>query len=50
VCVVQVQHIWDEIRESDVERDKMILELEKECLEGYYKKVYKASHAWARLH
>lgn len=46
----ELQHIWDEIGESDVERDKMLLELENECLEVYCRKVHQASHARARLH
>lgn len=46
----ELQHIWDEIGETDVDRDKMLLELEKECLEVYCRKVDQASHARARLH
>ncbi|GAB4827746.1 hypothetical protein Ancab_034632 [Ancistrocladus abbreviatus] len=35
----ELQKIWDEIGESDNERDKMLLELEQECLDIYRKKV-----------
>ncbi|GKV39671.1 hypothetical protein SLEP1_g47409 [Rubroshorea leprosula] len=31
--------LWDEIGESDIERDKMLLELEQECFNIYRKKV-----------
>ncbi|KAG0560898.1 hypothetical protein KC19_9G023200 [Ceratodon purpureus] len=46
----ELQHIWDEVGESDIERDKMLLQLEQECLEVYRRKVDSASHARARLH
>ncbi|OAE19670.1 hypothetical protein AXG93_1847s1320 [Marchantia polymorpha subsp. ruderalis] len=46
----ELQHIWDEVGESDAERDKMLLQLEQECLEVYRRKVDQASHARARLH
>ncbi|KAH9610680.1 hypothetical protein KSS87_011039 [Heliosperma pusillum] len=35
----ELQKIWDEIGESDNERDKMLLELEQECLDIYRRKV-----------
>lgn len=31
--------IWDEIGESDTDRDNMLLQLEQECLDIYYRKV-----------
>jgi UDP-N-acetylmuramyl tripeptide synthase len=31
--------IWDEIGESDTDRDNMLLQLEQECLDIYHKKV-----------
>lgn len=46
----ELQHIWDEVGESDAERDKMLLQLEQECLEVYRRKVDNASHNRARLH
>jgi protein regulator of cytokinesis 1 len=45
-----MQHIWDEVGENDSERDKMLLQLEQECLEVYRRKVDHASHARAQLH
>ncbi|KAG0572887.1 hypothetical protein KC19_VG132100 [Ceratodon purpureus] len=44
------QHIFDEDGESDSERDKMLLQLEQECLEVYRRKVDSASQNRARLH
>ncbi|KAK7317386.1 hypothetical protein RJT34_01559 [Clitoria ternatea] len=35
----QLQMIWDEIGESDNDRDNMLFQLEQECLEIYHKKV-----------
>ncbi|XP_050386255.1 65-kDa microtubule-associated protein 5 [Argentina anserina] len=35
----ELQIIWDEIGESDSERDTMLLQLEQECLDIYRKKV-----------
>ncbi|KAH9574264.1 hypothetical protein CY35_01G047700 [Sphagnum magellanicum] len=46
----ELQHIWDEVGESDSDRDMMLLQLEQECLEVYRRKVDHASHARAQLH
>jgi len=46
----EMQHIWDEVGESDSDRDKMLLQLEQECLEVYRRKVDHASHGRAQLH
>ncbi|XP_024536274.1 65-kDa microtubule-associated protein 1 [Selaginella moellendorffii] len=46
----ELQHIWDEVGESDEERDRMLLQLEQECLEVYRRKVDQANHGRARLH
>lgn len=46
----ELQHIWDEVGETDCERDKMLLQLEQECLEVYRRKVDQASLARARLY
>ncbi|XP_058078302.1 65-kDa microtubule-associated protein 6 [Magnolia sinica] len=46
----ELQHIWTEIGESEADKDRMLLELEKECLEVYRRKVDEASNAKARLH
>ncbi|KAK9063242.1 hypothetical protein SSX86_017112 [Deinandra increscens subsp. villosa] len=45
----ELQIIWDEVGESDVERDKMLLELERECLEVYRRKVDLANRSRAQL-
>ncbi|CAM8994248.1 unnamed protein product [Rhodiola kirilowii] len=45
----ELQTIWDEIGESDSEKDKMLVELERECLEVYRKKVDKAKKGRAQL-
>lgn len=44
------QIIWDEIGESDSERDKMLLQLEQECLDIYRRKVEKTRKYKADLH
>ncbi|KAD4584254.1 hypothetical protein E3N88_21855 [Mikania micrantha] len=45
----ELKIIWDEVGESDVERDKMLLELERECLEVYRRKVDLANKSRAQL-
>ncbi|KAF9596246.1 hypothetical protein IFM89_008409 [Coptis chinensis] len=35
----ELQKLWDEIGESDSERDKMLLQVEKECLDVYRRNV-----------
>ncbi|KAL8209779.1 hypothetical protein R6Q57_006511 [Mikania cordata] len=47
--LLQLQKIWDEIGESDDERDKMLLQLEQECLNVYKKKVDQAAKSKAHL-
>ncbi|KAH7331456.1 hypothetical protein KP509_20G034400 [Ceratopteris richardii] len=46
----ELQSIWDEVGETDEERDHMLLELEQECLEVYRRKVDKANRSRASLH
>jgi protein regulator of cytokinesis 1 len=46
----ELQNIWDEVGENDSDRDKMLLQLEQECLEVYRRKVDHASQARAQLH
>ncbi|KAA8529884.1 hypothetical protein F0562_034512 [Nyssa sinensis] len=46
----ELQQIWNDIGESEVDRDRMLLELERECLEVYQRKVDEAANAKARLH
>ncbi|XP_076930185.1 65-kDa microtubule-associated protein 3-like [Bidens hawaiensis] len=45
----ELQVIWNEVGESDVEKDKMLLELERECLEVYRRKVDLANRSRAQL-
>ncbi|EXC20900.1 hypothetical protein L484_012976 [Morus notabilis] len=45
----ELQIIWNEVGESDVDRDKMLLELEQECLEVYRRKVDQANRLRAQL-
>ncbi|XP_017245105.2 65-kDa microtubule-associated protein 3 isoform X2 [Daucus carota subsp. sativus] len=40
----ELQTIWDEVGESASERDKMLVQLERECLEAYKRRVDQASH------
>ncbi|XP_042489041.1 65-kDa microtubule-associated protein 5 isoform X2 [Macadamia integrifolia] len=46
----ELQRIWDEIGESDSERDKMLLQLEQMCLDVYRRKVEQTSKYKADLH
>lgn len=41
--------MWDEIGESETERDKMLLQLEQECLEIYRRKVERSKKYKAEL-
>ncbi|XP_073021385.1 65-kDa microtubule-associated protein 3 isoform X1 [Primulina eburnea] len=45
----ELQIIWDEVGESDAERDRLLLELEQECLEAYRRKVDQANRGRAQL-
>ncbi|GMH18340.1 hypothetical protein Nepgr_020181 [Nepenthes gracilis] len=45
----ELQIIWDEVGESETDRDKMLLQLEQECLELYRKKVDQANRCRAQL-
>ncbi|KAF5461145.1 hypothetical protein F2P56_020964 [Juglans regia] len=45
----KLQEIWNEVGESDEERDKMLLQLEKECLDVYKRKVELAAKSRAQL-
>lgn len=46
----ELQQIWIDIGESEAEKDRMLLDLERECLEVYRRKVDQAANAKARLH
>ncbi|KAL4580038.1 hypothetical protein LXL04_016212 [Taraxacum kok-saghyz] len=47
--LIHLQKIWDEIGESDEERDKMLLQLEQECLNVYKRKVEQTAKSRAQL-
>ena len=44
-----MQNVWDEVGEADEERDKMLLQIEQECLDVYKRKVDQAAKFRARL-
>lgn len=46
----ELQMIWDEVGEDEIEREKILLDIEQECLEVYRKKVDYANMARSRLH
>ncbi|CAA2999957.1 65-kDa microtubule-associated 6-like [Olea europaea subsp. europaea] len=46
----ELQKIWTEIGESEADKDRMLLELERECLEIYRRKVDEAATAKVHLH
>ncbi|XP_065855901.1 65-kDa microtubule-associated protein 6-like [Euphorbia lathyris] len=46
----ELQQIWNDIGETEADKDRMLLELERECLEVYRRKVEEAANAKARLH
>ncbi|CAL2230750.1 unnamed protein product [Prunus armeniaca] len=46
----ELQMIWNEVGQDHFEREKVLLDLEQECLEVYRKKVDAANTSRARLH
>ncbi|CAA7400812.1 unnamed protein product [Spirodela intermedia] len=46
----ELEHLWTEIGESDAEKDRMLFELEKECLLVYRRKVDESTGERTRLH
>lgn len=44
------QMIWDEVGEDQFEREKVLLDLEQDCLEVYRRKVDSANISRAHLH
>ncbi|XP_059656701.1 65-kDa microtubule-associated protein 8 [Cornus florida] len=46
----ELQMIWDEVGEDQFEREKVLLDLEQECLEVHRRKVDSANTSRARLH
>ncbi|OIW04245.1 hypothetical protein TanjilG_00805 [Lupinus angustifolius] len=45
----KLQQIWDEVGESEEQRDQMLLQLEQECLDVYKRKVMHAAKSRAEL-
>ncbi|CAL0315909.1 unnamed protein product [Lupinus luteus] len=45
----KLQQIWDEVGESEAQRDRMLLQLEQECLDVYKRKVMHAAKSRAEL-
>ncbi|KAH9607233.1 hypothetical protein KSS87_021297 [Heliosperma pusillum] len=45
----KLQQIWDEVGESDEDRDKMLLQIDQECLDVYKRKVDLAVKSRAQL-
>ncbi|GLT49270.1 hypothetical protein SLA2020_228390 [Shorea laevis] len=45
----ELQIIWDEVGETDADKDKMVLDLEQECLEVYRRKMDQANRCRAQL-
>ncbi|CAH8363484.1 unnamed protein product [Eruca vesicaria subsp. sativa] len=45
----KLQEIWDEVGESDEERDKLLRQIEQECLHVYKRKVEQAAKSRAEL-
>lgn len=46
----ELQQLWTEIGETQADKDRMLMELERECLEIYRRKVDEAANARACLH
>lgn len=46
----ELQQIWNDIGESEADKDRMLLELEMECLQVYRRKVDEAANTKACLH
>ncbi|KAF5449345.1 hypothetical protein F2P56_029804 [Juglans regia] len=46
----ELKIIWDEVGEDQFEREKVLLDLEQECLEVYRRRVDRANISRARLH
>lgn len=44
-----MQKIWDEVGESDDERDKMLVQIDQECLDVYKRKVDQATKSRSHL-
>ncbi|KAJ9188438.1 hypothetical protein P3X46_003797 [Hevea brasiliensis] len=49
LLLLELQKIWDEVGDNDVQRDKVLLEIEEECLEVYKRKVDEAGKCRSEL-
>ncbi|KAF6150754.1 hypothetical protein GIB67_020837 [Kingdonia uniflora] len=48
--IKELQHIWDEIGETEAEKGRMLIEIERECLQVYQRKIDEASNFKSHLH
>lgn len=48
-CFRGYQKLWDEVGDNDVQRDKVLFEIEEECLEVYRRKVDEAGKCRSEL-
>lgn len=46
----ELEQIWNDIGESEKDKDRMLMELERECLDVYRRKVDEAANIKARFH
>lgn len=46
----ELEQIWNDIGESEKDKDRMLMELERECLDVYRRKVDEAANTKARFH
>lgn len=46
----ELELIWNDIGESEMDKDRMLMELERECLDVYRRKVDEAANTKARFH
>ncbi|CAI9096887.1 OLC1v1033133C1 [Oldenlandia corymbosa var. corymbosa] len=50
VMLKELQQLWTDIGENETDKDRMLTELERECLEVYRRKVDEVANCKARLH
>lgn len=50
VMTDEQQHVWTEIRETQAHKDRMLMKLERVCLEIYRRKVDETTNAKACLY
>ncbi|KAG8653658.1 hypothetical protein MANES_05G044843v8 [Manihot esculenta] len=49
LLLLELQKLWDEVGDNDVQRDKVLFEIEEECLEVYRRKVDEAGKCRSEL-